>query len=76
MKVFLLTLILICSVLIATAQTRKVFPYKYNVEDLPNGLRVVTVPTDYPNLVSFYVVVQTGSRNEVEPNKSGYAHFF
>lgn len=59
-----------------TAQTRKVFPYKYNVDDLPNGLRVVTVPTDFPNLVSFYVVVQTGSRNEVEENKSGYAHFF
>lgn len=76
MKLFLFTLILIGSVLIATAQTRKVFPYKYNVEDLPNGLRVVTVPTDYPNLVSFYIVVQTGSRNEVEPNKSGYAHFF
>ncbi len=76
MKAFLFTLILIGSVLIATAQTRKVFPYKYNVEDLSNGLRVVTVPTDYPNLVSFYIVVQTGSRNEVEPNKSGYAHFF
>lgn len=76
MKVFLITLILLGTVLVSTAQTRKVFPYNYNVDDLPNGLRVVTVPTDYPNLVSFYIVVQTGSRNEVEPNKSGYAHFF
>jgi zinc protease len=58
------------------AQTRKVFPYKYDVNDLPNGLRIVTVPTDYPNLVSLYTVVQAGSRNEVEANKSGYAHFF
>jgi zinc protease len=64
------------SVIMNTAQPRKVFPYKYNVDDLSNGLRVVTVPTDFPNLVSFYVVVQTGSRNEVEANKSGYAHFF
>jgi zinc protease len=76
MKAFLVTFLLLSTFLVAAAQTRKVFPYKYNVDDLPNGLRVVTVPTDYPNLVSFYVVMQTGSRNEVEPNKSGYAHFF
>lgn len=76
MKFFLLTLLLLGTVVVASGQTGKVFPYKYDVNDLPNGLRVVTVPTDYPNLISFYIVVQTGSRNEVEPNKSGYAHFF
>src|SRR5215212_6782445 len=59
----------------ATAQ-RKIFPYKYSIDDLPNGLRLVTVPTDQPNLVALYIVVRTGSRNEVEPGKSGYAHFF
>ncbi len=58
------------------AQAKKVFPYQYKTTDLPNGLRVVTVPTDYKNLVSFYTVVGAGSRNEVEPKKSGYAHFF
>ncbi len=60
----------------ATTQGRKVFPYKYVVDDLPNGLRLVTVPTDYPNLVALYIVVSTGSRNEIEPGKSGYAHLF
>lgn len=55
---------------------RKVFPYDYKISDLPNGLRVIVVPTDYPNLVAFYTVVSAGSRNEVEPGKSGYAHFF
>jgi zinc protease len=55
---------------------RKLFPYKYTIDDLPNGLRLVTVPTDQPNLVALYIVVSTGSRNEVEPGKSGYAHFF
>jgi zinc protease len=54
----------------------KIFPYKYSVDDLPNGLRLITVPTDYPNLVSLYIVVQTGSRNEVESGKSGFAHLF
>ena len=60
----------------SAAQQRKIFPYQYHIDDLPNGLRLVTVPTDFPNLVALYIVVQTGSRNEVEPGKSGYAHFF
>jgi zinc protease len=60
----------------ATTQQRKIFPYNYTIDDLPNGLRLVTVPTDQPNLVALYIVVRTGSRNEVEPGKSGYAHFF
>jgi len=58
-----------------TAAT-KIFPYKYFIDDLPNGLRTVTVPTDYPNIVALFIVVSTGSRNEVEPGKSGYAHLF
>ncbi|MCY7344905.1 MAG: insulinase family protein, partial [Pyrinomonadaceae bacterium] len=73
---FILTIIMTFSVLTTVAQTRKVFPYQYKVDDLPNGLRVVTVPTDYPNLVALYTVVGAGSRNEVEAKKSGYAHFF
>jgi zinc protease len=54
----------------------KIFPYPYTLEDLSNGLRLITVPTDYPNLVSLYIVVAAGSRNEVEPGKSGFAHLF
>jgi len=52
------------------------FAYDFTIDDLPNGLRVVTLPTDYPNLVALYIVVQTGSRNEPEKGKSGYAHLF
>jgi len=54
----------------------KLFPYAYSIDDLPNGLRLVTVPTDYPNMVAMYTVVRAGSRDEVEPGKSGYAHLF
>jgi zinc protease len=61
----------------ATAQTpQKIFPYAYSQDDLPNGLRVVTIPTDFPNIVAVYIVVQTGSRNEVEPGHTGFAHLF
>jgi zinc protease len=54
----------------------KLFTYQYTIDDLPNGLRLVTVPTDYPNLVALYAVVSVGSRNEVEDRRSGFAHFF
>src|SRR3984957_2516038 len=54
----------------------KIFPYPYAQEDLPNGLRLITIPTDYPNIVSLFIVVGAGSRNEVEPGKSGFAHLF
>jgi zinc protease len=54
----------------------KIFPYAYKVDDLENGLRLVTVSTGYPNIVALYVVVQVGSRNEVEPGRSGFAHLF
>src|SRR6187549_2148042 len=82
MRLFIILSLLICVPAVTLARkgqapkARKVFPYKYTIDDLPNGLRLVTVPTDYPNLVSLYIVVQAGSRNEVEPGKSGYAHFF
>jgi zinc protease len=62
--------------LVFGAQRAKVFPYAYTQEDLPNGLRLITVPTDYANIVAVYIVVQTGSRNEVEPGHTGFAHLF
>ncbi|HZE88167.1 MAG TPA: pitrilysin family protein [Verrucomicrobiae bacterium] len=54
----------------------KIFPFPYTVDDLDNGLRLVVVPLSNPNVVAHYIVVRTGSRNEVEPGKSGFAHFF
>ena len=76
---FLVALLALALPVIGFAQQqgqRKLFPYDYTTDDLPNGLRLITVPTDYPNLVSVYIVVTAGSRNEVEPGKSGFAHFF
>jgi zinc protease len=64
--------------LAALAQTppQKIFPYAYSQDDLANGLRVITIPTDFPNIVAVYIVVQAGSRNEVEPGHTGFAHLF
>ncbi len=54
----------------------KFFPYSMKVTTLPNGLTVVRVPFSSPGLVAYYTVVRVGSRNEVEPGHTGFAHFF
>jgi zinc protease len=59
----------------ATA-SRDILPLPATERTLANGLRVIVVPTGFPNIVSLQIPVQTGSRNEVESGKSGFAHFF
>jgi zinc protease len=55
---------------------KDVFPFPVTNRALDNGLRVVMVPFDSPGTVAYYTIVRAGSRNEVEPGKSGFAHFF
>lgn len=54
----------------------KILPYPIHQHDMPNGLKVVTVPFESPGIAAFYIVVRAGSRDETEPGKSGFAHFF
>ncbi|MGO2479103.1 MAG: hypothetical protein ACTH7Q_12240, partial [Pseudoalteromonas sp.] len=49
----------------------KVFSQDYLLEELDNGLRVMVVKTDYPDVVSLQIPVSVGSRNEVEAGKTG-----
>ena len=78
----LLPAVLIASLLTMSASSptpspsSRILPFDAVERTLPNGLRVVVVPTGFPNIVSVQIPVQTGSRNEVEPGKSGFAHFF
>ncbi|MFC2169422.1 M16 family metallopeptidase [Acidobacteriota bacterium] len=53
-----------------------VFPHDYKIDELENGLKVISIPLDNPHIISFYTIVRSGSRNEIEPGKSGFAHFF
>ena len=78
----LITTLFMASALIACSQSSdspessKIFDMPYLTRDLDNGLRVIVVPTDYPDIVTIQIPVQTGSRNEVELGKTGFAHFF
>ena len=58
------------------AQSGDILPFKSTETTLANGLKVIVVPTGFPNLVNIQIPVQVGSRNEIEPGKTGFAHFF
>src|SRR5262245_50752892 len=54
----------------------EVFPFPIHRTELANGLSLISVEYDSPGIIAYYTVVRTGSRNEVEPGLSGFAHFF
>ena len=54
----------------------KAFPFPVYERTLANGLRAYVVKYDSPGIVAYNSIVRTGSRNEVEPGRSGFAHFF
>jgi zinc protease len=60
----------------AAPRSARFFPYEPKVSALPNGLRVVRLAFPSEGLVAFQTVVRVGSRNEVEPGHTGFAHFF
>ena len=71
--------IILLSTTFYAAETKggeKIFQYSLNVGVLENGLSVISVEFDSPGQIEFYTIVRTGSRNEIEPGKSGFAHFF
>jgi zinc protease len=84
-----ITLLLLCALIVPVAfaaATKKsapakttsdaILPFDATEKTLANGLKVIIVPTGFPNVVSVFTTMQTGSRNEIEAGKSGFAHFF
>lgn len=61
--------------LAADSGMKKIFPFKYEVNTLENGFKAIMIPTE-SKTIAFYSIVRTGSRNEYEKGKSGFAHFF
>ena len=59
----------------ATAQPR-VFPFPYEAVELENGFRAYLVKAGAPGQIAYVSIVRTGSRDEVEEGRSGFAHFF
>src|SRR5215831_18563240 len=69
--------LLACSSAFARPEAAQdILPLKATEKTLPNGLKVIALRTGFPNVVSIQIPVQTGSRNEFEAGKTGFAHFF
>ena len=58
------------------SEAGEIFPFDVHQTTLENGLKIVVIPYDSPGIVAYFTVVRTGSREEVEPGHSGFAHFF
>ena len=69
-------LLLTCLLVAVPAVGEGFFPYATHSETLDNGLEVVLVPMSSGGLVSYWTVVRTGARDEYEPGRTGFAHFF
>ncbi|MEM9555858.1 MAG: pitrilysin family protein [Acidobacteriota bacterium] len=53
-----------------------IFPYPVHLETLDNGLQLIVVPMPTSGLASYWSIVRTGSRDEIEDGRTGFAHFF
>jgi zinc protease len=59
-----------------TSAVTPILPFPTETRTLPNGLNVIVVPMPSDGLVAYWSIVRTGSRDEYEPGRSGFAHFF
>lgn len=59
-----------------TEQEDPIFPFDYEKVVLDNGFTAYLVNGGAPGQIAYVSMVRTGARDEVEPGRSGYAHFF
>jgi zinc protease len=79
MRIFLLVMlvtIIAGGLAVADDATHHFFPYEFENYTLDNGFKSILIPIEGSGLVAYYTVVRTGSRDEWETGKSGFAHFF
>ncbi len=55
---------------------KPIIPFPAETRTLANGLKVIVMPMPSDGLVAYWTVVRTGSRDEVEAGRTGFAHFF
>jgi zinc protease len=57
-------------------EEKKIFPFEYKTIQLENGFKAYLIKAGAPGQIAYVTVVRTGARDEPEPGRSGYAHFF
>lgn len=76
LKASLLGILVVAVTAAARPRDGNVFPFDYERVTLANGFTAYLIDAGAPGQVAFVTMVRTGSRDEVEPGKSGFAHFF
>ena len=64
------------AILLLSTASAGVLPTTVESVTLDNGLRIFLAPMDTPGVAAWQAWVEVGSRNEVEPGTTGFAHFF
>lgn len=59
-----------------TAASAGAFPYPMTTATLQNGVEVIVVRMPSPGVVAFGTWMSVGSRDELDPGRTGFAHFF
>ncbi len=59
-----------------TSAVTPIIPFPTETRTLPNGLTAIVVPMPSDGLAAYWSIVRTGSRDEYEPDRTGFAHFF
>ncbi|MEJ2246588.1 MAG: pitrilysin family protein, partial [Acidobacteriota bacterium] len=57
-------------------QEGRIFPFEFKKVELNNGFKAYLIQAGAPGQIAYVTVVRSGSRDEYEPGRSGYAHFF
>ena len=59
-----------------TTPVTPIIPYPTETRTLANGLTAIVVPMPSDGLMAYWTIVRTGSRDEYEAGRTGFAHFF
>lgn len=76
MRALSLTILALLLALPATAEPGFRAPWTVESRTLPNGLTVAAAPFASPGVVALFVGLRVGSRDELQPGHTGFAHLF
>ena len=78
MRIFLILVLIIgmAAASVAVPQKGKIFPFDYKLVTLPNGFKAYLIKAGSTGQIAYVTVVRAGAREEWEPGKTGFAHFF
>ncbi|NNG15567.1 MAG: insulinase family protein [Gemmatimonadales bacterium] len=76
MRLIIATLFLLAGVASPARSQEGIFPFEYRLVEIENGFKAYLIHAGAPGQIAYVSIVRTGSRDEVEEGKSGFAHFF